>query len=754
MNWNELFIEPEKTINRKKHQPASYLRKEFFVAGQVKSVVLHITALGLYRWFLNGESIDDQPFMPGFTSYDKRLQYQTFNVTSNLTQGNNTLGVILGDGWYRGKHGIMQKRYVYGEKTSLLVILDIEYQDGSTEQITTDETWRATQNGPIRKSDLKDGEVYDATKEMGGWSSPGFDDEAWDIVNRSSYQGQLIPYEGERILEHETFQPRVLKTQDGSTVLDFGQNICGYVQFSVTGPTGHTVKLSHGETLDAEGDFSVKHLRQKGEFQQIRYTLKEGEQTYKPFFTMHGFQLVKVENWPGDVRPEDFTAIAVYSDLKETGFFECSNALVNKLVSNSRWSQKSNFLDVPTDNPTRERTPWTGDLGVFCMTACYLMDSNTFLSKWLNDLTVTQRDDGLIMGHIPSTGHDNELFQGSTAWSDVGIIVPWAMYQMYGDASILSRQYEGMAKWIGYQQERAKKTHLFNKFKRNPYRSYTIDTGFHFGDWNEPGTSMGAQLNRNLIKSDEEVATAYYAYCTGILAKIAAILGKNEEAEQYEALANRIKEAYRHNYTDNGIVVAKRHGKYVRPVAFDLLSEEEKQENMKILNSKVIANNYKIGTGFLSTPFLLPMLTDYGFVDTAYRILENTERPGWLYSIVNGATSIWESWDGKDEKGIVRDSWNQYAYGAVTGWLFGYSAGITALEPGFSKIRIRPKPGGSLDYVKCSFDSAAGEIKSEWTIQNDEFKLKVKTPTETEVELPDGSMSLVKEGSHSFRCSI
>lgn len=758
MDWNKAFIEPEMDIDRTLQQPASYVRRSFTITKEVASAVLHMTACGIYRGFVNGQPVDDQVFMPGFTYYSKRLQYQTYDITWLITPGENVIGAIVGDGWYRGKLGLRSTRNMYGEKVKLLAVLEIEYADGTRESMMSDGAWKATQNGPIRKSDWQDGEVYDARLEMDGWSAPSFDDSGWQGVRIASYAGELVPSLGERIVEQETFRPVLRKTPDGATVLDFGQNLLGYVEFTVNGSAGHVVTLRHGETLDEDGNFTLKNLSPEGGvflrleplLQRVTYTLKDGEQTYKPSFTAHGFRYVELENWPEPVRPENFTSIAVYSEMEETGSFECSNQSINQLVSNARWSQKSNFLDVPTDCPTRERSPWTGDIAVFCETGSYLMDVRRFLAKWLKDVALQQREDGCVDNIIPSVEKGFRFLDGSAGWGDAAVIVPYILYKVYGDTGILEEQYDSMVRWMGFLERRAGKTHPFRWLKKNPYRAYTIDTGYHWGEWLEPGHSMFRDIVKNVVNSDSEVATAYYAYSSRLVSEIAGILGREEDARKYKDLSENIKKAYRYNFTDNGIVKSGRQCKYVRPVALDLLPEGEKQECVRLLNSMIVENDYRIGTGFLTTPYVLSVLTDYGHVETAYRMLENTRRPGWLYEVEKGATTIWENWNGIDENGVPTDSLNHYAFGAVVGWLFSHTAGITPLEPGYRKVRIRPLPGGSLIFARCSFNSPGGPVKSEWAIETGAFTLTVDVPVEAQVHMPDGTVHNVQKGRHIF----
>lgn len=757
----QYFVEPEKSIDTTQFQPANYLRKTFTIDRPIKQAELHITACGLYRAFLNGSAVTEQVFLPGFTYYVKRLQYQTFDISDLITQGDNVIGVMLGDGWYRGKVGINSNRYFYGEKTKLSAMLTLIFADGEQITIPTDTTWKATNSGAIRKSDWKDGEIYDARLELDGWLTSDYDDSGWHDVYPAHYDGELVRSEGEAILEKERFTPEVISTPDGSTVLDFKQNIFGYVAFTVTGERGHTVRLIHGETLDENGNFTLKNLyvtrfgipRGDPLKQEITYTLKAGTQQYKPSFTAQGFRYVKLENWAESVKAENFTAIAVYSDMPETGYFTCSHDGINQLVHNTRWSQKGNFMDIPTDCPTRERAGWSGDIAAFVEAGSYLMNTNKFLSKWLKDLAAQQRIDGCVHNIIPDVGM-RESMNGSAGWGDAAVIIPYALYQFYGNKQVLIDQYDSMQSWLEFVQKRALKAGWRTRLSRNPYRDYIIDTGYHWGEWLEPGHRMFLDTVRNKLLPDAEVATAYYAYSAGLMAEIASILGNHEDAKHYQTLAEEVKTAYRYTFTHDGEIRSDRQCRYVRPIALDLLPEADKAKNAAHLNQMVIENDYKIGTGFLTTPYILNVLIDYGYTDTAYRMMENKQEPGWLYSIDKGATTIWESWHGVDERGVPQDSHNHYAFGAVTAWLFSRVAGIRPLAPAFERILIQPMPGGSLTDVNCIYHSVAGRIHTSWTLKDSEFSLSIDVPVHTDVHLPDGTQHQVAAGQHCFNCEL
>ena len=749
------FIAPKELTDS-----AVYFRKRFTLQ-EAKHVTLCLSALGCYKAWLNGKELDEQVFLPGRTSYRYRVQVQEYDVSDLVMPGDNILAVRLVKGWYGQTKGLY-----------------CELNTGA-EGWCGAEGWRYTQDGPLLFHDMKLGEIYDARKES-CWTALSFDDCSWLDPVSFDYDGELIPHEGEKILEQERFQPRVLHTPDGATVLDFGQNMAGYMRFTVTGHAGHTVKMLYGETLDENGNFTQKNLgfavnkKTGNPPQTIQYTLREGTQNYTPQASVHGFQFVKLENWPEEVKAENFTAIAVYSDLKQVGSFSCSNEKINRLVSNIRWSAKGNFLDIPTDCPQRERAGWTGDIMVYSVPAAYQMDISRFLGKWLNDLMLEQGDDGRIpnIAPVPNATTDMTVkgfldglanssvdggmpgfMSGAAGWSDAIVKLPWVLYEFYGDKEILRRCYPAMKKHLSFMERRAEKSKIWNRFKGSQWKDL-IDTGFHWGEWLEPGGSMPAGAIKGFLCPDAEVASAYFAWSAGKLAEIAALLGEEKDAAYYTSLHERVKAAYRKEFLKNGTVDSKRQCRYVRPVALELAEDSDRAGIVKKLNEAVIANGYRIGTGFLSTPHICNVLTDYGYADTAYRMLENEEKPGWLYEVNQGATTMWENWYGKDEAGKPTNSLNHYSPGAVIGWLYSRVAGIRPLAPGFERVLIAPVPGGSLQEVNCSYESAAGRIVSNWTLNGRHFTLHAETPRPAEIRLPDGSSREVESGSYDYTCEI
>lgn len=754
------FIEPEiHEVDEKKGQAVSYIRKTINVKEGILSAKIYMTALGVYKAYLNGSELDDQLLLPGFTNYHKRVQYQEYDITNKIMEGENTIGCILGDGWYRGYLGPFNKRNVYGKKIKLASTIILEYKE-EREVIYTGEDWKATQDGPLLCSDIKFLESYDHRKEMIGWAENDFFDDHWHNCILSQYTGEVIPQEGERLLEHERFTPDILKTPDGNTILDFGQNLAGHVEFTVTGKAGTTVLLTMGETLDENGNFTLANNGMDKEEpeamvlgQKLKYTLKDGRQTYKSAFLISGYQYVKLENWPEEIKKENFTSIAVYSDLKETGSFECSNPLINQLVKNVLWSEKSNFVDIPTDCPQRERAAWLGDINVFIETANYLTDTRRFISKWMNDVISGQKENGSIaniLPEVPLMGSGT----GSAGWADAVANVPMEQYRFYHDKDILSRVYDGVKKYVEFNKKRARKKHPLHLFKFGSHYKYILDTGFHFGEWLEPGESNLKNGLKALIYPDSEVATAWFYHTTKQFSEIAALLGKEDDQEEYATLAKKIRQAYGKEFISNGNINSKRQCKYVRPIYMGLASEDEKEKIATKLNKLCIENEYKIGTGFLSTYKILPVLTDCGYGETAYRMLENEKAPGWLYAVKKGATTIWENWYGIDEKGVPSGSFNHYAPGAVVSWLFSHCAGIKPLKPGFKEIEIKPVPGGTLTYAKAFYKSIAGEIVSEWKIEDGIFYLHVEVPEGVtgKIILPDGSEYRAKSGE--YQCGL
>lgn len=777
-DWQADWIEVSWEEDPKISNPSPYFRRSFSVNAPILSARLYVTSHGLYEAWINGQRVGDQVFTPGYTAYDMRLQYQVYDVSTLLKEGENALGAILGDGWFRGNYanGI---RNVYGTRLGLLAYLIVNTQGGQI-RVSTDSLWKAT-TGPILVSDLREGEVYDARLELPSWSCAPYDDHDWKGVRVVSHPKHiLVASMGVPVRRKEVFHPEVLRTPNGETVLDFGQNLAGVVHLKLSGPEGTEVKLTHGEVLDKDGNFTISNIIMPGSkegranpFQQVRYILKgEGIEEYEPHFTVHGFRYAKIEGYPGDPHPDDFYSVAIYSDMQPLGSFECSEPLINRLHKNIEWSMKSNFLDQPTDCPTRERSGWTGDAQVFATSAAFLMDTRAFFSKWLTQLIDEQLPDGRIGNFVPDP---YRLVRGvmkkiistisySAGWADAGVILPWTMFQAYGDRQFLENQYESMKAWVEYVRRQAKKMHWskkinprywFDKHSRQR-QQYIWDTGYHWGEWLEPAENMLASLTvmpKHLLFSCPVVAAAYFAHSSETLAKAAEILGKSKDAREYQALSEQVKAAYASEFiASDGRIKPDRQASYVRVLAFDLAPEHLRPAIVDHLARLVRASGCHVGTGFLSTKFLLTILANYGHLDLAYEILNQKTRPSWLYQILKGATTIWESWAGIKEDGTPQNSLNHYSPGASVNFLHQVVAGITALEPGYRRIAIKPQPGGGLTYAKAEYDSVKGRIVSEWQLSNGLMTLNLTIPpnTKAEVTLPGALLEQVTESGNQL----
>lgn len=744
-SWKAKWIDPELPHEENVRQPASVLRKRF-AAPAAEKARLYITCHGLYEAKLNGKRVGDFVLAPGVDDYRVRLQYQTYDVTDSLIPGENEITVTLGDGWYRGNNGVDGLNNYYGSDLALLCQLEA---DGEV-ILCTDETWEASQQGPVRLNDMEKGESYDARMET---------ITQWHGVTVKDYDFKVLCCsESVPILEQERFPGKIITTPNGETVIDFGQNIAGYTELRVNAKAGQKITLWHGETLDENGNFTQNNFdpgernKNGGIPQRIDYSCKDGLNEYKPSFTIFGFRYARVET-DIDLTDAEFTAIAVYSQMPQTGFFSCGNEDVNRLFLNSLWSMRGNFCDIPTDCPTRERAGWTGDAAAFAPTGVYLTDCYPILRKWLAECRIAQKEDGLVANIAPvnnSGSFISNMLQGSAGWGDACVLVPWALYEAYGDKTILVENYEMMCKWLSFVENRAKKTRIQNQM--NPYKKYLVDQGFHFGEWLEPDVSSMDTMKKNMMFGAPEVATAYYYKSASLVAKIAQILGKDEDARKYGEIAEGAKNAYRYTCTKKGRIASKRQAEYVRPVAFGLLDEQESQNAVDTLAELVADNKYHLNTGFLSTPFLCRVLADYGHTDTAYKLLLQDTAPSWLYPVKHGATTIWESWDGVREDGTVHDSLNHYSYGAISGWLMGGVCGIQLHE---GKLTIAPKPSKALGHAEAKWDSPIGCIESKWHYVGEQIEFEIAVPANVcaEICLPDGCVLTADAGIHTFTCN-
>ena len=739
--WLAKWIDPELPHDPETRQPASYLRRRF-EANSTENAHLYITCHGLYTAFLNGRRVGDFVLAPGTGDYHQRLTVQRYDVSDLLEIGENEITVTLGDGWYRGGVGIDGLRNYYGSDLALLCQLEI----GGAPVLCSDEGWEATQQGPIRENDLEIGEAYDARMEsLTEWHG---------VTTRDFGYDNLAPTESVPILEQERFSGKLIKTPNGETVIDFGQNLAGYTEFQLTAKTGQKITLWHGETLDENGNFTQSNFepgernKNGGIPQRIEYICKDGLNEYKPCFALFGFRYARVET-EIDLKGASFTAIAVYSQMPQVGFFECGNADVNQLFQNSLWSMRSNFCDIPTDCPTRERAGWTGDAGVFAPTAVYLADCYPVLRKWLGECRLAQAEDGLVQNIAPvnNTGSMiSNMLQGSAGWGDACILVPWALYQAYGRTEILEENYDMMRRWLDFCGKRAASA-TRPQNESNPWKEYLVDQGFHFGEWCQPDVDNTEAMRKTMMMGAPEVATAYYFRSAYLLSEIAKILGKTEDAEKYAGLAENIKKAYRFTCTKDARIESSRQCDYVRPIAFGLLTGDEAQAAADDLNRLVEQNGCHLNTGFLSTPDLCRVLADHGHVDTAYKLLLQEDCPGWLYAVKKGATTIWETWDGVRPDGTVHDSLNHYSYGAISGWLFDGVCGIRYCD---GQLVIAPKPHPSLGHAKAEWRASIGAIQSSWQYEGNRLVFDISVPVQAQIKLPNGQEYTAEKGEHRY----
>ncbi len=718
-DWKASWIEPA-IPGDSSGGPAPILRREFDVKKAIKSARLYITSHGLYEAHINGKRVGDQYLTPGWTSYNKRLQYQAYDVTGLLKQGRNATGALLGDGWYRGNLAWGGLKNIYGKTLGLLYQLEVTYTDGSTELITSDAQWKSS-TGPIRRAGIYYGEAYDARLEKKNWTQAGFSDSDWQGVK--VIQGgkeNIVASYAPPVRKHETFKPlKIFKTPKGQTVVDFGQNLVGWVALKVKGNAGDKITIRHAEVLDKEKNVYLENLRAAQA--EIVYILKGGEEEiYEPRFSFFGFRYAWVEGYPGTLTADKITATAVYSDMKPTGNFTSSHPLINQLQHNIQWGQKGNFVDVPTDCPQRdERLGWTGDAQVFFRTAAYNMNVASFFHKWLKDVEADQRKDGAVPFVIPNVLGDSAA--ASTGWADVAVIIPWHLYQAYGDQRILEQQYESMKGWVGYMERRSKND-LWNR-------------GFHFGDWlfYRP---FDDNDGRSAVTDKYLISQCFWAHSTQLLLNTAQVLNKAADVQHYTTQLKKIKDAFLKEYvTPSGRLVSSTQTAYTLALHFDMLPEALRAQAADKLAQNVKSYGNHLTTGFLGTPYLCHVLTRFGYTDVAYDLLLQEDYPSWLYPVKMGATTIWERWDGMKPDSTFQtpgmNSFNHYAYGAIGDWMYRTVAGLQEASPGYKKITIAPQPGGKLTQATAELKTIYGPAKSAWKTENGILKLDVVIPANT-----------------------
>jgi alpha-L-rhamnosidase len=730
LTWSALPIASDEDFDG-----APLLRNEFGLDeghGSITRATLHATAHGIFEAYLNGQPVSDDVLSPGWSSYEWRLRYRSYDVTS-LLQPRSVLGIALGNGWFRGRLGWSGGSAYYGNDLAALAQLEIEFSDGYVQTVVTDESWTA---GPsaVLFNDLYDGQTIDARRYSDTWLGRGFSDKSWTGVHRAELDfGTLTPYIGPPVRRQEELRPiKIWTSPAGKMLVDFGQNLVGWVRVRVQGSAGTTITLRHAEVLE-NGELGTRPLRSAKATD--RFILSGGDDVFEPTFTFHGFRYVEVDGWPGEVPSDALTAVVVHSDLERISEFECSDELLNQLYRNVVWGTRGNFVDVPTDCPQRdERLGWTGDIAVFAPTAAYLFDVENFLRDWLADLAAEQRAaNGMVSFVVPDVLKYVEkpsYFpppESTAIWSDAAVWVPWALWQAYGDMQVLSDQYDSMTAHVRRVETLLSPAGLW-------------DTGFQFGDWLDPTAPPDDPISS---KADNGVvATACLYRDVRILTKTADLLGRSGDAAYFAALAERIKTAFNDHYVnDDGTILSDAETVYALAIVFGLLDEEATQLSGKRLAELVAESGYHIQTGFAGTPYVLDGLTTTGHLDEAYRLLLQRECPSWLYPVSMGATTIWERWDSMLPDGTINPgemtSFNHYALGAVADWMHRCIGGIAPLVPGYSKVLIAPQPGGDIRWAKSSLETRHGKISVSWSRDGD-------APIELDIAVPDGVAALVR----------
>lgn len=724
--------------------------KKIALSGKVKKATLCASAMGLYLVRINGKRITDSLLNPGWTSYHVRTQYQTYDVTAFLGGKSAEISVTAAEGWAVGDLTWKGRHHVFSDTVSVIAWLDVEYADGREEHFATDDTW-GVRTSKILYSEIYHGETVDPTARI----------KKLGTAELSRVKTKLIPQVGKLIHEHERIAPKeFIITPKGERVIDFGQNMTGYVEVRIKGERGGRIVMTHAEVLDTEGNFYNENLRSARS--RNEYILSGGEDVFKPTFSFQGFRYIRLDEYPfEEVDLNCFTAVAVYSDMERTGFFSCGNAKVNQLYHNVLWGQRSNYLDVPTDCPQRdERLGWTGDAQVFCRAGAYNFGVYDFFRKWLGDMAAEQslRNDGGVPIVVPDA-----LQRGAVccAWGDAAGIIPWEVYLAYGDKKMLAEHFPMMKKWVEYIRHAGTKEYLW------------VDR-WHYGDWLAMDGVVGGDTGAT---QKDLIASAYYARVTDILVKAGKLLGK--DMSEYEELYRHILDAFHDNFIENGLPCMSKHislrdeknreeQAIIKPITqttlamilhFHLYRGEDERKSMADCLAKIIhENGDRINTGFVGTPYILHALSENGYTDLAYTLLLQEKMPSWLYSVNHGATTMWERWNCINEDGsfssVSMTSFNHYAYGAVADWLYGVCAGINSLPDGagYKHIALAPKPSKNLGFVNCRIKTVSGEVISNWYYSGEfiHYEFSVPAGTVAELTLPDGRKETLCGGEYIF----
>ncbi|GAB3691230.1 family 78 glycoside hydrolase catalytic domain [Nocardiopsis oceani] len=722
------------------------VRREFDLPGPVVRARLYATAHGVFEAEINGRRVGDDVLSPGWTAYHERLRYRTYDVSDLLHEGPNAIGAWLADGWYRGRLGFNGgHRNLYGTDLSFLGQLEVELADGTRLVIDTDEEWRA-HHGPILSSGLYDGEHYDAREEHRAWTRPGFDDSAWRPVMPVERDPATLtaPEQAPVRCTEEIHPVEIRRTRQGTLLFDFGQNLVGRLRVRADGPAGHTIRIRHAEVLQ-EGELYTRTLRLAPSVDTLVLDGR-GAREWEPRFTFHGFRYAEIEGWTDAPVPGDIVARVLHTDMERTGHFDSSDPLLNRLHENIVWSMRGNFLDLPTDCPQRdERLGWTGDIQVFAPTAAFLYNCAGLLSSWLRDLAHEQLGDGTVPWFVPTIpgGPVWTPSRPGAVWGDAAVLTPWVLYRRYADTEILRRQYPSAKAWVDLVERLAGPDRLWKE-------------GFQLGDWLDPTAPpedpAAAMTDRHLV------ATAYFAHSARHLAHTARVLGQSRDAAYYGRLADEVCEAFMGAYAgEDGRMSSDTPTAYALALAFDLVPTDLRQSTGDRLAALVRQGGHRISTGFAGTPVVCDALTDTGHLETAYDLLLEEGCPSWMYTVLQGGTTIWERWDSMLPDGTVNPgemtSFNHYALGAVADWIHRVIGGIAPLEPGYRRVRFAPRPGGRLTHARAEFQSGYGTVACAWELAGGELRCDVEVPVGAggSVELPGAEAVEVGPGRHSFR---
>jgi len=747
-DWDAVAAAPANMPHSGRPRGAVLLRREFDVRPGLERATVYATALGLYELELNGGQLSDEVLAPGWTSYAHRLRYQVRDVTGLLREGANALGAQLADGWYRGRIGFEGGLWdYYGDRTALLAQVELRYDDGSTERVTTRDGWRWAA-GPITATGLYEGERFDRRLEPTGWSMPGFDDAGWQAAEPLAIDpARLVAPEVPPIRRVETIGPvTIVERAQGRWLVDFGQNISGRVRIRPQGPSGSVVSLRHAEVLEPDGGPALRPLRTADAHDvYIHDGVDHG--WWEPRFTIHGFRYCEVTGWDGTLVPADVEAVVIHSDMARVGWFTCSDPTLTKLHENVVWSMRDNFVGLPTDCPQRdERLGWTGDIQVFAPTAAYLHDATEVLRSWLRDLAAEQRDLGTAPVYVPWI---DLQFPAApvAAWGDAAVIVPWVLYERTGDELVLREQYASMTAWVDQVAEVAGPDHLWA-------------SGFQLGDWLDPTAppDRPAEARTDTFL----VSAAYHAWTARLMARTAGVLHEKADAGRYTSLARQARAAFRREFvTPSGRLVSDSQTAYALAFEFGLLEPgDERRRAGERLVELVRKGDYRIQTGFVGTPLVCDALVRVGAVDDAYHLLLQRECPSWLYPVTMGATTVWERWDSLLPDGSVNPgdmtSFNHYALGAVADFMQRVVGGLAPGAPGYRRLLVAPRPGGGLRSAKTAHITPFGRAEVAWERDGAVLTVRLTVPagTKAHVDLPDGSTHTLGPGRHVIRGDV